>query len=129
MTATLDFPALTQLAAASAAVTQACTCERAALAAWETFPLTLELDQFVTIGTLFDDPYDEPTFAEYHPHGSSYSSADAPIAPRYFPYNRCDVARCRLCGRAYLRYAEGGGYFTEARIRALQPALLVDAAL
>jgi hypothetical protein len=32
------------------------------------------------------------------------------------------------CSRHYLRYNEAGGYFTELRIRALQPALLVDAA-
>ena len=59
----------------------------------------------------------------------SYESEDAPIAPRYYPYNRCTVSRCMNCGRNYLRYNEAGGYFTELRIRALQPGLLVDAAL
>jgi hypothetical protein len=35
------------------------------------------------------------------------------------------VSACRECGRHYLRYSEAGGYFTDARIR----ALLVDAPL
>jgi hypothetical protein len=36
------------------------------------------------------------------------------------------VARCLDCGRHYLCYNEVGGYFTESRIRALQPELVVD---
>jgi hypothetical protein len=99
------------------------------LAAWQALPLSLELERFEDIGTLLDDPYEEPTFAEFHPAGTHYNDADAPIAPRYYPFNRCTVARCTLCSRIYLRYNEAGGYFTELRIRALQPDLLVDAAL
>jgi len=34
--------------------------------------------------------------------------------------------RCRDCGRHYLRYNEAGGYFTEIRMRALRPELIVD---
>lgn len=125
----IDFLALTQLAQASAAVRQPCSCTGVSLAAWEALPLTLELDRFETIGTLRDDPYVEPAFTEYHPAGTRYGSVDAPIAPRFYPFNRCTVARCLQCRRCYLRYEEAGGYFTELRIRALQPALLVDAAL
>jgi hypothetical protein len=33
-----------------------------------------------------------------------------------------------VCGRCFLEYAEGGGYFTDNRIRALRPELLADAA-
>lgn len=125
----IDFAALTQLAQASAAVSTPCACNTVSLAAWQALPMTLELDRFEDVGTLMDDPYDEPTFVEFHPNGTRYESDDAPIAPRYFPYNRCTVARCMNCGRHYLRYNEAGGYFTELRIRALQPDLLVDAAL
>jgi len=125
----IDFAALTRLAQASALVTTPCQCCAVSLAAWQALPMTLELDRFEDVGTLMDDPYDEPTFAEFHPNGTRYESADAPIAPRYYPYNRCTVARCMNCGRNYLRYNEAGGYFTELRIRALQPGLLVDAAL
>jgi hypothetical protein len=124
---TVDFPLLMRQALASAAVTQACSCTITPLHAWTAQPLTLELDCFEEVGTLFDDPYDEPTFAEYHPAGTRYDSPDAPIAPRFYPTNRCSVARCTKCSRHYLRYNEAGGYFTELRIRALQPDLLVDA--
>jgi hypothetical protein len=120
---------LTQLARASGAVTTPCSCAAVPLAAWEPLPLSLELDRFEVAGTLREDPYVEPTFVEYHPAGTRYESADAPIAPRYYPFNRCNVVRCMQCGRSYLRYEEAGGYFTEQRIRALQSALLVDAPL
>ena len=123
----IEFAILERLAQASAAVTTPCSCTEVPLNAWMAQPLTLELGRFEDIGTLLDDPYDEPTFTEYHPAGTRYESAAAPIAPRFYPYNRCTVARCTTCGRVYLRYNEAGGYFTEWRIRALQPGLLVDA--
>jgi len=130
---TLDYATLLRLARGANAVTAPCTCVAVPLAAWQALPLSLELERFEDIGALFVDPYDqphdEPTFAEYHPAGTHYHDADAPIAPRYYPCNRCTVARCTLCDRHYLRYNEAGGYFTELRIRALQPDLLVDAAL
>jgi hypothetical protein len=125
----IDYTALFALATASSAVHQACACTAIAPAGWERFPPMLALDMFDTVGTLVGDPYTEATFVEYHPVGTHYASADAPIAPLYYPANRCNVVCCRECGRAYLRYDEAGGYFTEARIRALQAALLVDAAL
>lgn len=124
-----DFAGLTALAQASAGVTRPCSCIAVPLAAWEQLPLSLERDQLKVIGTLREDPYVEPTFVEYHPAGTRYDSLDAPIAPRYYPFNRCNVVRCTVCGRCYLRYEEAGGYFTEQRIRALQPGLLVDAPL
>jgi len=124
---TIEVEQLTGLARASAAVTAACHCNRESLAAWRAIPMTLRQDRLEEVGFLFDDPYDEPTFAEYHPAGTHYDSDTAPIAPRFYPYNRCAVVRCLDCGRAYLRYNEAGGYFTELRIRALQPELIVDA--
>ncbi|MTV37873.1 hypothetical protein [Duganella radicis] len=125
----IDFAGLKQLAERSAAVAVPCSCHDAALLAWRAVPLTLELDQFEEVATLVEDPYTEPTFAEYHPHGTRYDSEDAPIAPRYFPSNRSHLVRCVQCGRHYLRYTEGGGYFSEVRMRALRPSLLADAAL
>lgn len=125
----IDFAGLKKLADASATVTVACSCHDAALLAWQQMPLTLELEQFEEVGSLVEDPYDEPTFAEYHAAGTRYESEEAPIAPRYYPYNRCQLVRCVKCTRHYLRYNEAGGYFTEVRIRALRPQLLVDAPL
>ena len=123
----LDFVALSRLAQASAAVTAPCGCIAVPLTAWQALPLSLDLRRLEEVGTLMDDPYDEPTFDEFHPAGTRAYSEDAPIAPRFYPYNRSTLARCMDCGRCYLRYNEAGGYFTELRIRALQPALLVDA--
>lgn len=127
----IDFATLSQLASASAQINQACSCScsRVPLDAWQKLPMTLELDKFEEVGTLVDDPYGDPTFKEYHPHGTHYDSDDAPLAPRYYPCNISQVARCMMCGRHFLRYNEAGGYFTELRIRALRPQLLVDAAL
>jgi hypothetical protein len=125
----IDFSTLRQLAEASAAVTGACSCNTVPLLAWQRLPPTLELDRFEEVATLVEDPYDDPTYAEYHPNGTHDDSENAPIAPRYYPCNRSQVARCMNCGRHYLRYNEAGGYFTELRIRALQPALLIDAPL
>jgi hypothetical protein len=127
----IDFATLKQIAEQSAAVTQSCSCNDAHLLAWQPMPptLELELDQFEETGSLVEDPYDEPTFKEYHPAGTQLQSDDAPIAPRYYPANRSQLLRCVKCGRHYLRYTEGGGYFTEVRLRALRPQLLVDASL
>ena len=100
---TVDYPLLMRQAQASAAVTQACSCTITPLQTWTAQPLTLELDCFEAVGTLLDDPYDEPTFAEYHPAGTRYDSPDAPIAPRFYPTTRCSVARCTTCSRHYLR--------------------------
>jgi hypothetical protein len=125
----IDFETLVRLAEASAAVTMTCSCNKVSLAAWQALPLTLEAERLEEVGFLFDDPYDEPTFAEYHPAGTRYESDRAPIAMRHYPYNHCAVVRCVNCHRHYLRYNEAGGYFTEIRIRALQPELIVDTPL
>jgi hypothetical protein len=125
----IDFANLQRMAQQSAAVTQPCSCNDAQALAWQQIPLTLELDQFEEVGTLVQDPYGEPAFKEYHPAGTRLQSHDAPIAPRYYPANLSQVLRCVKCSRLYLRYTEGGGYFTEVRLRALRPQLLVDAPL
>jgi hypothetical protein len=127
--AILDFPTLAFLAQESANISAMCKCMSANLASWESVPLSLNEAEFQEVGTLLTDPFIEPTFAEFHPSKTRYGSPNAPIAPRYFPYNRCTVAKCLSCGRYFLRYTEAGGYFVDGRIRALLPELLVDAAL
>ncbi|EJN08894.1 hypothetical protein [Herbaspirillum sp. YR522] len=123
----LDDEQLRQLAQQSAAITQACNCVSVDASGWTSLPLSLPEQQLQDIGTLLQDPYIEPTFAEYHPEATRYASPQAPVAPRHFPYNRCNLARCTRCARVYLRYTEAGGYFVDRRIRALNaPALIHD---
>ncbi|WP_175689903.1 hypothetical protein [Burkholderia anthina] len=123
----LDHDALLKLTADAAGVTQPCTCTKTSLAGWTSLPLSLQNAQLVEVATLAPPGEAEPVYDEYHPAGTRYASDDAPIALRHFPYNRCNVSRCVSCGRLYLRYQEGGGYFIDQRIRALNPALVVDA--
>lgn len=125
----LDSAALRVLAQRSAATAtaMACNCAVQPLPSWCSTPLWFPETQLHDVGTLLADPFQEPGFAEYHPHGTRYESADAPVVPRYFPYNRCTVAACERCGRTYLRYNETGGYFFDRRIRALdRPELVID---
>lgn len=125
---TLPHPDLAQLralAAHSAAIGADCNCRTVDASGWISLPLSLPESQLTDVATLIVDPYDEPTFTEYHPHGTRYASADAPIAPAWYPYNRCNIARCTRCGRHLLRYMEAGGYFVDRRIRALDRPELV----
>lgn len=131
----LDFQALKALAADSTRIVGQnsksgpvqCSCTASDSAGWISSPASLSDSDFQEVGTLLQDPFTEPTFAEFHPEGTRYDSPDAPIAPRYFPYNRCIVSTCKMCGRAYLRYTEAGGYFVDRRIRSLSAEKLVDA--
>jgi len=123
----LDDEQLRRLAQDSGAISLACNCIALDASGWISLPLSLPEQQLQDIGTLLQDPYVEPTFAEYHPAATRYDSPQAPVAPRHFPYNRCNVARCTLCARVYLRYTEAGGYFVDRRIRALNaPELVLD---
>ncbi|MGY6153555.1 hypothetical protein [Paraburkholderia graminis] len=106
-----------------------CPCMKTPLDGWQSQPLSLDETQFGEIGTLSTEDYIEPTFSEYLPGKTTYWSVDAPIAPRYFPYNRCAVWECKLCGRLYLHYTEGGGYFVDRRIRAVKAGLVEDVPL
>ena len=54
------------------------------------------------------------------------SSLSAPVAPAFFPYNRCDVWHCSRCDRHLLRYTEFGGYNVDPRVRELDPGKIVD---
>ena len=126
----LDTATLIDLARRAEARTPGpCACMKTPLDGWQSQPLSLDETQLREIGTLMAEYDPEPTFAEYLPGKIGYWSADAPIAPRYFPYNRCGVWECSSCGRLYLRYTEGGGYFVDRRIRAVRLDLIEDVAL
>ncbi|MCC8396195.1 hypothetical protein LJ656_26760 [Paraburkholderia sp. MMS20-SJTR3] len=106
-----------------------CECTRTPLDGWQSQPLSMDETLLVEIGTLMPEDEPEPTYSEYLPDKTTYWSSDAPIAPRYFPYNRCGVWQCSSCARLYLRYVEGGGYFVDRRIRALNADLIEDVPL
>lgn len=125
----LQFDALQALARQTDAITADCACGAPELDEWTSLPVSFPEQQLRVIGTLVRDAYTEATYEEYHPRGTNLWSAEAPIAPLYFPYNRCTVSKCEVCQRAYLRYVEGGGYFVDSRIRRLRTGVLVDAAL
>ena len=122
----LTFDELMQLATASAAVTQDCDCAIDTCAEWTRIPASFPEQQMRVLGTLVEDPYIEASYLEYHPAGTNNWSAEAPIAWRHYPYNRCSVLQCGVCGRCCLKYVEAGGYYVEPRMRALDPRLLVD---
>ncbi|MEJ8848361.1 hypothetical protein [Variovorax rhizosphaerae] len=77
------------------------------------------------VGALRPPDVDEPTFEEFHPDGTRYGSADAPIAVAWFPANRSDVYVCGRCRSVFLRYTEYGGYYVDHRVRLVDPALVV----
>lgn len=112
----------------SNAVTQRCSCIPKSFAGWEGMPVSLKQSQLREVGSLIAAEEEDLTLDEHHPAGTSYWSVEAPIAPQFYPYNRCRVWECMLCGRVYLRYAEAGAYHLEQRIRSLDPALIVDVA-
>lgn len=91
-------------------------------------PGSFDRRALVRVGTLGDEAQAEPTLDEHHPHGTHGWSADAPIAPAFHPYNRCDVWRCAACRRVFLRYTEYGGYYEDERVRPVDPALVVGCA-
>lgn len=104
-------------------------CAPLRCAGWESLPGGVSAAHLQPAGTLCDPALEDPTLAEHHPRGSHAWSADAPIAPRWFPYNRCTLWQCPTCRRAYLRYTEHGGYYSDERIRLLDAALVDDAPL
>jgi hypothetical protein len=101
--------------------TKPCQCALGHCPAWESvaddrWPAA----QMRKLGTLRDPEIYEPTFEEHHPRGTRYDSVDAPVAVKFFPYNRCDVFACTVCERRLLRYTEFGGYYVDHRVRELR---------
>jgi hypothetical protein len=104
----------------------ACNCAIGACPGWESF--TEERwpqDLMQALGTLRDPEIHEPTTDEFHPDGTRYESAGAPVAVHFFPYNRCDVFQCGRCQQVLLRYTEFGGYYVDHRVREVNPTLVV----
>lgn len=109
---------------------RSCTCSMGACTGWESVPgERWPAAQVSRVGSLraFDSFGPEPTYEEFHPHKTRYDSPDAPIAPAFFPYNRCDVFTCGQCDRVLLKYTEYGGYYIDDRVRAVQADLVTDA--
>jgi hypothetical protein len=77
------------------------------------------------VGTL-NTQKEEESWDEYHPKGTQIWSVNAPIAPKYHPYNKCDIYECKTCRSQYLGYTEFGGYYVDQRIRELNPDLITD---
>jgi hypothetical protein len=103
---------------------QNCSCSLGTCAGWEgltedRWPAT----QVEPVGSLRDLEIAEPTFEEQHPNGTRYESAAAPVAVKFFPYNRSEVWHCTQCQRHLMRYTEFGGYYVDHRVRALTPDL------
>jgi hypothetical protein len=119
----LDAAALRAFAAAQPeAPCEACAALRSP--GWEALSATFDASRLRKVATLRPPGEEEPILEEHHPAGTHSWSDDAPIAPAFFPYNRCDVWQCVRCGRPFLRYTEYGGYYIEERIRPLRAALI-----
>lgn len=108
-----------------AATPAGCACAYLQCAGWESVSAPLGEPLLLRLGTLrnFENDGDgvEPTLQELHTDGSRYGSPHAPVAPAFFPYNRCEVWACRACGRGFLQYTEFGGYYIDHRLRELDP--------
>jgi len=100
-----------------------CACANLRCAGWESIGQPLKEPLLRHLGTLRDPAVDEPTVEEWP--GSHHWSAQAPVAPSHFPYNRCEVWACAACGRGFLQYTEYGGYYVDHRLRQIDPTLVV----
>jgi len=118
---------LRQLAEKTDAVSVPCKCGPQLCGGWITVPLSFPESDMTDQGAVVDAHPDDLTVEEFHPAATNYWSEDAPIAPAWFPYNRCRVQQCNVCGRSYLRYTEFGGYYVDPRVRLLSARLLADA--
>ena len=104
-----------------------CQCSLQHCDGWESINDTAwPAQQMTHVATLRDPDVHDPTFEERHPNGTRYESADAPVALKFFPYNRCDVHACNQCQQHVLRYTEFGGYYVDHRARRLNAELITD---
>ena len=117
---------LVRLAAAAIPPSPCPRCVAISSPGWESVPGGFDRDALRPVGSLRDPADEDPTLTEHHPAGTSAWSPDAPIAPAFHPYNRCEVWACSGCKRLFLRYTEYGGYYVEERIRPVDATLVVD---
>ncbi len=103
-----------------------CPCRELNAPGWESVTGPIKAPLLRPLGTLRDPDDAEPTVQELHRDGSRYESPHAPIAPGWFPYNRCDVWACVHCGRGFLQYTEFGGYYVDHRLREIDPARVLS---
>jgi len=97
-----------------------CSCGLGPCTGWESLSEDRWPQASVSpLGTLRDPDIYEPTFEEHHPEGTRYASATAPVAVKFFPYNRAEVWHCTQCQRNLMRYTEFGGYYVDHRVREL----------
>ncbi|MEO8279062.1 MAG: hypothetical protein ABI564_05185 [Ideonella sp.] len=116
----LNADALIAMANRYAATASACSvCSALVCQGWESMPAGFASSVLRHTATLKRPDVDDPTLNEHHPAGTNLWSADAPIAPAFYPFNRCDVWQCSACSRPFLRYTEYGGYYQDDRIREL----------
>jgi hypothetical protein len=123
----LDAAGLRRLAQAHPGGQRCPQCAALVCPGWESVPGGYDRGQLRAVGTLRRPDDEAPTLEEFHPAGTGIWSPDAPIAPAFFPYNRCTVWQCAGCSRPFLRYTEYGGYYVEERVRELDAALIVRA--
>jgi hypothetical protein len=124
----IDVETLRAIAQPSNECKGGCDCSVGDCPSWEAVPgHRWPREVMQKLGTLRQSFDVEPGFEEFHLNGSRYESEHAPIAPRSFPYNRCEVYRCEDCCRVLLKYTEAGGYYVEDRVRELLAGLIVDA--
>ena len=104
-----------------------CTCGVGMCLSWESVPEERwPSSQLPAVASLRDPELYEPTFEQYHPAGTNYDSPESPIAPSYFPYNRCELHHCQQCQRHLLRYTEFGGYYVDHRVRWARLSCVVE---
>ena len=121
----LDAGALIALARQADASRACGACAALQSKGWDSLSPGQDAQALERTATLRTEGEDEPTLQEHHPDGTHAWSPAAPMALGYHPYNRCDVWRCRACGRLFLRYTEYGGYYQDERIRLVDPDLVV----
>ena len=101
-------------------------CEALRCDSWESVPGPLGPPQLQALGTLRDPAIDEPVYDERLPPGMDTWHPRAPVAVLHAPYNRCTVWCCPQCRRGFLQFTEAGGYYVDHRLRAIDPALIVE---